>query len=165
MAAPDKAVTVKVLPPPQEAAWLGLLKAHAELTHALHAALSSRHGLTLGAYELLACLAQAEESHLRISQLAEKSQLSLSRVSRVVDELERRGLVARTSCPGDSRVVHAMITDVGRVLLDEAQETFFATIEERFLGRLSCDEVALLGDVFGRLVSAGPPPERLRSAT
>lgn len=148
---------LKYFPPPREAAWFGLLAAHAELTRGLDGELSAKHGLSLSAYEVLSRLAHAEDGHLRMSALASCSQLSLSRVSRVIDALEQRELVARRSCPGDSRVVHATITDSGRSLVAEAQETFFAVIEDRFLGRLSCDEVGLLGSIFGRLIEAGPP--------
>src|SRR4051794_12844515 len=144
---------IKSLAPPQEAAWLGLLRTHAELTHALEASLSSNHGLSLGSYEVLCALARAGAEPPRMSEIAAASQLSLSRISRVVDNLEQRGLAARLSCPSDSRVVHVTITDAGRALLAQAQETFFAAIEERFISRLTCDEVALLGGIFGRLVS------------
>ncbi len=148
---------LKYLPPAREAAWLGLLAAHAELTRGLDAALSAKHGLSLSAYDVLSRLCHACEGHLRMSELAGQSHLSLSRVSRVIDALEQRGLAERQSCPGDSRVVHATVTDAGRTLVAEAQETFFTTIEERFLGRLSCDEVSLLGSIFGRMVETGPP--------
>lgn len=151
---------LKYFPPPREAAWFGLLAAHAELTRGLDACLSAKHGLTLSAYEVLSRLAHADDGHLRMSELAGKSQLSLSRVSRVIDALERRGVAERRSCPTDSRVVHATITPAGQELLAAAQDTFFETVESRFLGRLSCDEVGLLGDIFGRLVEAGPPPDR-----
>ena len=150
---------LKAFHPDQEAAWFGLLSAHAELTRGLDACLSAKHGLTLSAYEILSRLAHAEEGHLRMSELAGRTQLSLSRVSRVIDVLCERGLVERRSCQGDSRVVHATITAKGSALFAEAQDTFFETVESRFLGRLSCDEVALLGDVFGRLVASGPPAE------
>ena len=143
---------LKYFPPAREAAWIGLLQAHSELTRALDAALSSTHGLSLSAYEVLSRLAHAEDGHLRMSMLAERSGLSLSRVSRVIDTLERRGLVARKSCPVDSRVVHATITPEGTALVAEAQETFFTVVEDRFLGRLSCDEVEQLGALLGRLV-------------
>jgi DNA-binding MarR family transcriptional regulator len=143
---------LKYLPPAREAAWIGLLQAHTELTRALDAALTARHGLSLSAYEVLSRLAHAPEGHLRMSQLAERAQLSLSRVSRVIDALEQRGLVARRSCATDSRVVHATITDEGNALVAQAQETFFSVIEDRFLGRLSCDEVEALGGLLGRLV-------------
>lgn len=149
---------LKYFPPEREAAWFGLLAAHAELTRGLDVALSARHGLSLSAYEVLSRLAHAPGVRLRMSELAARSQLSLSRVSRVIDVLEDRGLAARKSCPTDSRVVHATVTDEGRALVGVAQDTFFEVIEERFLGRLSCEEVGLLGSIFGRLVAAGPQP-------
>lgn len=148
---------LKYFPPEREAAWFGLLAAHAELTRGLDAALSARHGVSLSAYEVLSRLAHAPDGHLRMSALAERSGLSLSRVSRVVDVLERRGLAERRSCPSDSRVVHATVTEAGGTLVAQAQDTFFEVVEERFLGRLTCDEVVLLGSIFGRLVAAGPP--------
>lgn len=150
---------LRVFLPEQEAAWFGLLSAHAELTRGLDGCLSAKHGLSLSAYEILSRLAHAEEGHLRMSELAGQSQLSLSRVSRVIDGLCERGLAARESCAADSRVVHATITDAGRELFADAQDTFFSTVESRFIGRLSCDEVRLLGDIFGRLVAQGPPAE------
>jgi DNA-binding MarR family transcriptional regulator len=153
------ATGLKAFHPDQEAAWFGLLAAHAELTRGLDACMSAKHDLSLSAYQILSRLAHAEEGHLRMSELAAQTQLSLSRVSRVIDVLCERGLAARKSCPGDSRVVHATITAKGANLFAEAQDTFFETVEQRFLGRLSCDEVALLGDVFGRLVASGPPAE------
>ena len=150
---------LKAFHPDQEAAWFGLLGAHAELTRGLDACLSAKHGLSLSAYEILSRLAHAEEGHLRMSELAGQTQLSLSRVSRVIDVLCERELAERRSCPGDSRVVHATITPKGSALFADAQDTFFETVESRFLGRLSCDEVALLGGIFGRLVASGPPTD------
>lgn len=145
---------LKYFAPEREAAWIGLLQAHAELTRGLDAALSARHGLSFSAYEVLSRIAHADGGHLRMSILAERSQLSLSRVSRVIDALEQRGLVARRSCATDSRVVHATITDAGRAMVAEAQDTFFEVVEERFLGRLTCDEVGQLGSLLARLVQA-----------
>jgi DNA-binding MarR family transcriptional regulator len=145
---------LKYFAPEREAAWIGLLQAHSELTRGLDAALSARHGLSFSSYEVLSRIAHAEGGQLRMSVLAERSQLSLSRVSRVIDALEQRGLVARRSCATDSRVVHATITDAGRALVAEAQETFFEVVEERFLARLTCDEVGQLGSLLARLVQA-----------
>jgi DNA-binding MarR family transcriptional regulator len=138
--------------PTREAAWIGLLRAHAEVTRGLDNLLAQRHGLTLSSYEILARLARAPDGHLRMSQLAEQCQLSLSRVSRLVDHLAERGLAARVSCATDSRVVHATATEEGRELARAAQDTFFETVEERFLGRLSCDEVDTLGQLFARML-------------
>src|SRR3954454_24952130 len=69
---------LKYFAPEREAAWIGILQAHSELTRALDAARSNRHGLSLSGYEVLSRLAHAEGGHLRMSLLAERSQLSLS---------------------------------------------------------------------------------------
>lgn len=149
---------VKLLPPERQAAWFGLLQAHAELTRVLDTELAARHGIGLSAYELMHKLANLEQGeYLRMTQIAEQSQLSLSRVSRIVDDLLKRGLVEKTACPGDSRAVNVTATDVGCELVCSAQETFLEVIEERFLGRLTCDEVQLLGAIFARLIERGPP--------
>ena len=141
---------------------MALLQAHAELTRALDAGLHANHGLSLSAYEVLARLAHAEDCSLRMSQLAERTQLSLSRVSRVVDHLQERGLVERKSCATDSRVVYAAVTAAGTRQIAEAQETFFEVIEERFLGKLSCDEVMTLGSIFTRVFTPVAPRARAR---
>ena len=131
-------------------AWIGLLQTQKALTRELDAELERRHGLGLSGLELLGRLAAADEGRLRLSELAERASLSLSRVSRIVDGLERRGLVERRACPGDGRAVHATLTDAGLDLLREAQETHFAGVQERFFSRLDADEVAVLARVFAR---------------
>ena len=54
--------------------------------------------------------------------------------------------------------MHASVSKPGRELMRAAQDTFFETVEERFLGRLSCDEVNTLGSLLGRLDDLGAPP-------
>ena len=144
---------LKYFPPEREAAWFGLLAAHAELTRGLDACLSARHGLTLSAYEVLSRLARAPDGAQRMSDLADCSPLSLSRVSRVIDALQDRGLVSRSPCGRDSRVVYAAATDAGMALARQAQETFSEVVEGRYLGRLTCDEVGQLGSMLARLVA------------
>ena len=131
-------------------AWIGLLETHKQLTRALDAELSSKHGLSLSALELLARLATADERQLRLSALATASGLSLSRVSRIIDALEERGLVTRRACPSDARVVHAKLADAGLALVRSAQATHFASVQAAFFDRLDEAEVATLARVFGR---------------
>ena len=88
---------------------------------------------------------------MRLSALATKSGLSLSRVSRIVDTLEGRGLVERRPCPGDARAINAHLTDAGLDLARDAQTTHFADVQGRFFDPLSADEVELLAGLFGRL--------------
>jgi DNA-binding MarR family transcriptional regulator len=131
-------------------AWIGLLETHRRLTRTLEAELEAAHGLGLSDVEALGRLAAAPERRLRISDLAAQCGLSLSRVSRIVDVLERRGLVRRRPSPSDARAVDAHLTDAGLALAREAQATHFASVQRRFFDELSDDEVATLAAVFGR---------------
>jgi len=147
---------LKYFAPQRGLAWLGLLQAHAELTRSLDAELQAAHGVSLSAYEMLSRLALCPEGYMRMSDLASATSLSLSRVSRLVDQMEERGLVSRRSCDTDSRIVYAAIDAGGRDLVRNAQETFFSVVDERFFGRLSCAEVEQLGTLLERLVEQGP---------
>jgi len=143
---------LKYFAPQRGLAWLGLLQAHAELTRSLDAELQAEHGVSLSAYEMLSRLALCPDGYMRMSDLASATGLSLSRVSRLVDQLQDRALVARRSCDSDSRIVYAAIEADGRDLVRRAQETFFGVVDERFFGRLSCAEVEQLGSLLERLV-------------
>jgi len=131
-------------------AWVGLLETHKQLTRALDAELDARHGLGLSGVELLGRLAAADGQRLRLSALAAESGLSLSRVSRIVDQLERRGLVERKQCDADARAVNACLTEAGAGLAREAQATHLAIVQERFFDRLEPGEIETLSAVFGR---------------
>lgn len=159
---------------PQTAAdaWIGLLHAHRQLTRQLDGELEAQHGLGLSALELLGRLAAAQDSRMRLSALADEVSLSLSRVSRIIDALQARGLVERQPCPGDARAINACLTPTGLVLVREAQATHFAGVQRRFFDRLSADEVATLAEVFNRFApgaaracsarghDGAPPPSR-----
>lgn len=134
----------------QADAWIGLLETHKRLTRALEAELETTHGLSLSAVELLGRLAAAEGHQLRLSRLAGEANLSLSRVSRIVDVLEVRGLVRREACASDARAVEAHLTAAGLDLARAAQATHVESVRERFLERLEPGEAELLAAVFAR---------------
>jgi DNA-binding MarR family transcriptional regulator len=142
---------LKYLPRDRESAFFGLLQANVDLTRSLEQALQQRHGISLAGYEVLNRLAHAEEHQLRMTNLAERTPLSLSRISRVCDDLALRGYVERRACASDRRVAYATLLPQGLAFLRDAQETFYATVEERFLGLLSPEETKVLADVFLRL--------------
>jgi DNA-binding MarR family transcriptional regulator len=136
---------------PDEAdAWIGLLETHKQLTRALDTRLDAAHGLGLSTLELLGRLAAAGDRWPRLSELAADTGLSLGRVSRHTDALERRGLVQRRRCAEDSRAVEAQLTDAGAALQREAEADHAAAVRERFLGQLSAEEAAVLATVFRR---------------
>src|SRR3954447_582572 len=136
-------------------AWIGLLETHKRLTRALDAELEAEFGLSLSGVEVLGRLAAAEERAMRLSVLASETGLSLSRISRITDTLERRELVERKSCDSDARGVHAQLTPAGLTLVRQAQSQHFAGVQERFFSQLSGDEIETLASVFGRFIPRG----------
>ena len=93
-------------------------------------------------------LAAADEHMLRLTTLADAAGLSLSRVSRILDKLEQRGLVERRADTDDTRAKNAWITAPGLELLHAAQKTHFAGVERLFFDRVSESDVETLARVF-----------------
>jgi DNA-binding MarR family transcriptional regulator len=134
-------------------AWRGFLRTHAALSRELDADLAAEHGLSLSSYEVLLFLADTPAGRMRMAELADSVLLSRSGLTRLVDRLERDGLVRRESCPGDARGLNAVITAEGRALFDRARQTHLAGVRLRFLDRLSDEEQRELAAVWDRLSS------------
>jgi len=135
-------------------AWRGLLRVHAALAKALDADLEREHGLPLSSYEVLMVLHDAEDRRMRMCDLATSVLLSRSGLTRLVDRLERDGLVVRVACPGDARGAFAKLTPAGREKLAAARGTHLRGVRRLFLDLLSADEQDLLGDVWERVLVA-----------
>jgi DNA-binding MarR family transcriptional regulator len=133
------------------AAWGGLLRVHSSLTRELDAELREAHGLPLSSYEVLLRLATAPDGAMRMSVLADSVLLSRSGLTRLVDRLERDGLVERRECEEDARGLLAIITDEGRELFGRARGTHLAGVRRLFLDRFSVDEQRALGELLGKL--------------
>ena len=78
---------------------------------------------------------------MRMCDLAEQAQLSRSGLTRLVDRLERDGLLERCSCDHDARGSYACLTDLGRERLAEARATHLAVVREHFFSRFSEPEL------------------------
>ena len=134
----------------EERAWRGLVRAHACLVKRLDAALESEHGLPLSSFEVLQRLARAEGGKLRMHDVAASVLLSRSGLTRLVDRLERDGLVDRCSCENDARGAYAVITEAGRERAAAAKASQRALVRELLASR--CDEAELeqLADLLER---------------
>ena len=133
-------------------AWRGMLRVHATLTKALDADLEAAHGLPLTSYEVLLHLDSAEDQRMRMSDLAATVILSRSGLTRLVDRLEREGLIARESCPSDARGSFATLTPAGRKKLGAARATHLAGVRSMFVDHFSADELELLGAAWERVL-------------
>jgi DNA-binding MarR family transcriptional regulator len=149
---------VKIAPSEQEAltlgelrAWRGLLRAHACLAKRLDAELEQAHRLPLSSYEVLHHLQEASGGRMRMCDLAEQAQLSRSGLTRLVDRLERDGLLERCSCTHDARGSYACLTGSGRERLEEARLTHLAVVREHFFSRFSESELSTLADMWERI--------------
>jgi DNA-binding MarR family transcriptional regulator len=148
--------------PADAGACAALLAAGERLARAVEGELQARHRIGLRGLEVLDRLAAAPAgAGVRITGLLECARLSQSRMSRLVAELETRGLVSRASCPADARGVEVAITDRGMLTLGEARRTHREALHERVLARLEPDELAALGRIVAKLLDEG----RSRSAS
>ena len=133
-------------------AWRGMLRVHSALTKALDAQLEVAHGLPLSSYEVLLFLADAPGQKMRMSELAESILLSRSGLTRLVDRLERDGLIARQTCAQDARGSYAKLTPAGAQKLAAARDTHLAGVRALFLEHLGEEEMELLGELWARIL-------------
>jgi DNA-binding MarR family transcriptional regulator len=134
--------------------WRSYLQSHAAILRELDASLLAEHGMTTRDYEALLYLAQSEDRRLPMSALAERTMLTRSGITRLVDGLVGTGLIERVSCPSDARVSYARITEVGYEKLRQAGRTHVASIQRLFLEHFSPAELDQLADFLGRLPGA-----------
>ena len=128
-----------------------MLRAHAELVRELDAELMREHGLPMSSYEVLLFLADAPGGQMRMSELAEGVLLSRSGLTRLVDRLERQGLLKRERCESDARGWFAEITPEGRRAFGAARKTHLDGVRRAFLSHFSRDELRTLGGLWQKL--------------
>ncbi len=150
MASPPEttAEPIHELAPEELAAWRGLLRVHSALVKALDAELLAGHELPLTSYEVLINLQAAPGRRRRMAELADGVLLSRSGMTRLVDRLEREGLLERDPCTDDGRGTYAVLTDKGDALLLHARRTHLDGVRERFLRHFEPDELRTLADAL-----------------
>ena len=117
--------------------------------------LEQAHGLPMTSYEVLGHLEEASGGRMRMCELAEQAQLSRSGLTRLVDRLERDGLLERCSCDHDARGSYACLTYAGRERLEEARVTHLAVMREHFFSHFSERELGSLADMWERIAPCG----------
>src|SRR5690348_3085254 len=122
-----------MISPAELAVWRTLLRVQIRVSRQLQADLQAEHDLALGSYEVLLHLAEAPDGRLRMNDLADRVLLSRSGLTRLVDRLQRDGLVERELCHDDARGLFASITPDGRERVRAATPTHRQGIREYVL--------------------------------
>ncbi|GAA4441543.1 MarR family winged helix-turn-helix transcriptional regulator [Phytohabitans houttuyneae] len=145
------------LTPTEMAGWRAYIESSQRLMTQLEEDLRADSGLTFNDYHLLVLLSEAPGQRLRMGELANRLVFSPSRLTYQIGAMEKRGLVARESCPEDRRGSEAVLTAEGLRALRAAAPHHLSSVRAHFVDDLDEAEIAVLTRVFTRL------GERLRA--
>jgi DNA-binding MarR family transcriptional regulator len=132
--------------------WRAMLRAEVQISRRLQADLLADHDLALGSYDVLTHLGEQPGGRLRMNDLADRVLLSRSGLTRLIDRMQREGLVTRESCPSDARGLYAVLTPLGRDRLTAATPTYERGVREYVLSRLDEADLRMLAGVLAKLV-------------
>ena len=110
--------------------WRSIQNTYFRTAGALDRALEARFSIGLTEFEILDLVADSTDAACRMKQLGERTPMTQSAMSKVVDRLEKAGLIARRSCEDDRRSLFLELTDAGRALHGEAAVEHRALLKE-----------------------------------
>lgn len=139
-------------------AWLTFQAATTLLDAALDRQLQRDSGLPHTYYLILAMLSDVPGRTLRMSDLADMTQSSQSRLSHAVSRLEANGWVSRVPCPDDRRSTLARLTDAGFEVLAAAAPGHVDTVRSHVFDRLTAEQVGQLRDIGAAILEGLDAP-------
>ena len=131
----------------QQAAWRAWIAASLLLPDRLSRDLQDDAGISLADYEILVHLSESTEQRLRMSELADLTLSSRSRLSHQIDRLSDAGFVDRQPCSEDRRGSFAVLTERGWDFLVQAAPVHVASVREHLVDVLTPEEFATLGRI------------------
>lgn len=143
----------------EQEAWRTFLYATTLLTDRFTEALQAdpEIDLTLGEYEILVRLSEAEGRFLRMSELADKVVHSRSRLTHTISRMEKRGLVERVRSTDDGRGRQAQLTEAGIKMLELAAPTHVRSVREQLLDVIGHDDLLQLGRILAKTLDEDAP--------
>ena len=144
---------VKWLTAEELGSWLSAVRLLTWLPWSIDRQLQRDSDLGMVEYQVLAMLSESPERTRRMSSLADVTNASLSRLSRVVSRLEKRGLVRREPDPTDGRFTNAILTDIGFQTLADAVPGHVAHVRSLVIDVLSPEQLRRLGLAADRIMS------------
>jgi len=139
------------LDPDELRAWRTFVEATQLLFDRLDRQLQHDSGLSHADYELLVRLSEAADQRMRMSELAEQTLFSRSRLSHAIARLEQAGWVRREGCPSDKRGTFAVLTPEGRRTLEAAAPGHVATVRRHLFDQLTTAQRRQLQQIAGRI--------------
>jgi DNA-binding MarR family transcriptional regulator len=133
--------------------WLSVVRLMIWLPWSIDQQLQRDSNLRMVEYQVLAMLSESPQRTMRMSSLAEVTNASLSRLSHLVQRLERRGLVRRESDPTDGRFTNAILTREGFERLVEAAPRHVAYVRSLVIDALTPEQLRRLGRDANRITS------------
>jgi DNA-binding MarR family transcriptional regulator len=109
-------------------------------------------GLTTNDYEILVELSESPRHRLRMTELADLTAQSRSRLSHQVTRMEARGLVQRDACDGDKRGTFAVITERGLAIIEQVAPYHVESVRRHFMDQLSGEQLATMTETFGPIL-------------
>src|SRR5690349_2112835 len=131
---------VRWLTPAEQHTWRTFLQATLQIHAQLDRELERDAGLPLAYYQILAMLSEAPDRTLRMSELADRTWNSRSRLSHAVDRLQALGWVQRATCGSDRRGAFAVLTDAGLEVLVGAAPKHVESVRRHVFDRLSPEQ-------------------------
>ena len=125
----------------EEDLWRALIRVVLSLPRALDADLRQAAGVTSNEYKTLMCLSEAPKRELRMADLANAAALSASRMTRLVDDLQARGMVIKRVCADDGRGNVAKLTPAGMTKLKAAWPAHLASVRDRVFDQVDPSSV------------------------
>ena len=110
------------------------------------------YGLNRHDYEILVELSEAPGCRLRMTELADATSQSRSRLSHQISRMEDRGLVRRDDCEGDKRGTFAVLTAEGRAAIERVAPHHVENVRRHFIDRLSPRQLDEISEAFGPIV-------------
>ncbi len=105
-------------------------------------------GLSTNDYEILVELTEAPGNRLRMTELADVTAQSRSRLSHQITRMEAKGLVRRVACDGDKRGTFTMITPRGLATLERVAPSHVESVRRNFIDHISPADLAVLADAY-----------------
>jgi DNA-binding MarR family transcriptional regulator len=138
--------TQQPLSPSEEELWRALMRIVKVLPRNLDTDLIRGAGLSASEYTTIMILSEAPNRELRMTDLANATGLSASRMTRLVDDLQSRGWVTKVASSSDARGNVARLTPRGMAKLKSAWPVHLASVRSRFLDHLEDSSVSHLAD-------------------